>query len=76
MFLWSGLWKNNACINGGRYTVEGWLGDEGWQRDLSTDDLGQFRPGDGPKVRSRSIPPSPQERETPMRDGVILGEAL
>lgn len=26
-----------------------------WQRDLLTDDLGQFRPGDGPEVRSRSM---------------------
>lgn len=59
MFLWSGLCKNNACTSGGIQ----WLDDEGWQRDLLTDDLGQFRPGDGPKVRSRLADRYPQPTE-------------
>lgn len=45
------------------------------QRDPSADDLEQFRPGDGPEARSRSMP-AHRKRNTDARWGVILGEAL
>lgn len=58
------------CMHKWRYRVV--VGEGDWQRDPSTDDVGRFRPGDGPEVRSRSIA-SPQKEKHRCEMGLYRG---